>query len=1070
MQSYATEAYLSALIDSTVDEIWAVDLDFKMVAFNRAAAQSFESHYGRPIFPGMRHDEQLPSVLGRTWADFYQRVISQGPFRIEYTFADGRTRDLSFSPIILDGAVTGISVLSNDITERKAEEKARLEAERKYRDIFDGALEGIFQVSPDGQLLAANPALATILGYDSPEEVVALINYRQTVWVDPEKVSKYLQMLEETGVLRRFEMEARRKDGAIIWVSFNSRKTFAIDGKTPIIEGFMEDITDRKLAELRISERDNKLREAEALAHMGYFSWNPESRTTTWSEGVYEIAGWDSNQPGPNDYERTKLYSPEDWKKLDDAARHTVATGDPCDLELQMIRRDGALRWVRILGEAARNESGCLDRLFGTVQDITQQKLNEMALRDSEERFRATFEQAAVGMLHVSFEGRILGCNKRFAEIIGYSSEEVVGMKFQELMPQEYLPESNQILNEFETGNINEIVFEKPSVRKDGSLIWVRLTISVQRDGKGQLLHLLTFVEDISDRKLAEEHLAEASKELQASAAFHRTVFQTSLDALHITRFSDDKLVDVNKAFLDFTGFQREEAIGRTPVELGVWVDPSERQRVRDELRHNSSIRDVEMLFRRKNGETYWALLSASMLEYEGVPHLFVATRDLSEAKEAIKMIRDLAFYDPLTHLPNRRSLLDLLEQTDPADPRLRALLFVDLDKFKSLNDALGSHAGDLLLQEAAQRLAACVRGNGTVARLGGDEFAIVLENQGNTAEHAADQAEQIGQRILAAAALPYLVGESECHFSASIGITVFGSDLKNRLQALQQGEIAMSKAKEAGRNTIRFFSPELQAIVNARALLENELRKAIKEEEFELYFQPQVRGGRLIGSEALLRWHHPQRGVLAPGAFIELAEDIGLILPLGNWVFENACEHVTAWAGKNRSGDTPVAVNISGKQFSQSDFVATVLAILDRTGANPASIKVELTETSVVTDFHDAVAKMTELKSHGLKFSLDDFGTGYSSLAYLRSLPLDQLKIDRAFVKDILVDGPSGAIAQAIISMGHAMGFSVIAEGVETEEQRDFLIGIGCDCFQGDLYSRPVPADELERTWFLCG
>ena len=360
-------------------------------------------------------------------------------------------------------------------------------------------------------------------------------------------------------------------------------------------------------------------------------------------------------------------------------------------------------------------------------------------------------------------------------------------------------------------------------------------------------------------------------------------------------------------------------------------------------------------------------------------------------------MIRDLAFYDPLTHLPNRRSLLDLLEQTHNADPRMRALLFVDLDKFKSLNDALGHHTGDLLLQETAQRLTACVRGEGTVARLGGDEFAVVLENLGNTSQRVAGQAEQIGERILAAAALPYLVGERECHLSASIGITVFGAELKNGLEALQQGEIAMSQAKEAGRNTIRFFSPELQATVDARALLEDELRKAIKAEEFELYFQPQVRGGRLIGSEALVRWNNPQRGILAPEAFIALAEETGLILPLSNWVFGNACEHVAAWAGKSPSGDAAVAVNISGKQFSQPDFVARILETLERTRANPASIELELTETSLVNDFQDAVAKMTELKSHGLKFSVDDFGTGYSSLAYLRRLPLDQLKIDRA-------------------------------------------------------------------------
>lgn len=820
MQDHAKDAYLSALIDSTEDYIWSVDLDFRIVAFNRACGAPFERLFGRQLSAGKRHDEQLPPELGAKWVAFYQRAISEGPFQTEHTFGDGRIRDLSFNPIIVNGAVTGVSVFGKDVTARKAEEKARLEAEGK--------------------------------------------------------------------------------------------------------------------------------------------------------------------------------------------------------------------------------------------------------LRDSEERFRATFEQAAVGIVHTAFDGRILRCNQRFAEIIGYPIDEVPEITYQQITLPEDLAESLGMVDRLLHADADSSSWEKRYIRRDGSLAWVKITTSLQRDGKGQPLHLVAFVQDITPRKSAEENLAAASRELQESEVRHRTVFQTSLDALNISRLSDGSFVDVNKTFLDLTGFKREEVIGRTSLELGIWTNPSDRQNFVEELRHSSSIRDVEALFKRKDGKTFWGLLSASLIEIEGVPHVLAATRDVSDLKDAVKMIRDLAFYDPLTHLPNRRSLVDLLEQTDGADPGVRALLFVDLDNFKSLNDALGHHAGDLLLQEAAQRLAACVRGAGTVARSGGDEFAIVLENLGNTAEHAAQQARQIGERILATVSLPYPVDGRDCHLSTSVGITLFGANLGSGIDALQQGAIAMSKAKEGGRNTIRFFSPELQANVNARVLLENELRKAIKAEEFELYFQPQVKAGRLIGSEALIRWNHPQRGLLAPDAFIELAEDTGLILPLGNWAFRNACEYVAAWAGKNPSGDAAVAVNFSGRQFSQPDFVAQVLATLDATGANPASIKLELTEISLVKDFQDAIAKMTELKSHGLKFSVDDFGTGYSSLAYLKSLPLDQLKIDRAFVKDILVDGPSGAIAQAIISMGHSMGFSVIAEGVETEEQQNYLLGIGCDCFQGYLYSRPVPADEFERNWFV--
>jgi diguanylate cyclase (GGDEF)-like protein/PAS domain S-box-containing protein len=947
--------------------------------------------------------------------------------------------------------------------------RMRREAENRLRTIFDGAIEGIYRTTPEGKYLVANPAQARILGYSSAEDLIASVNdLAHEVWFDPEERAMYRRALDERGEVRGFACRFKRKDGEIVWFSLNCKRVTDASGRTLYYEGFVEEITRQKRSEMELQEREERLKQAEMLAQMGYTSWNVDTNTSTWSEGMYRVTGRDPTSPPPRHEDRARIYAPESWARLNEAVQHALATGEPYELELQFIRPDGSLRWARAQGQAVRNDIGRVHRLIGTLQDITEQKLSEMTLRDSEERFRATFEQAAVGIIHVSFEGQILRCNQRFAEFLGYSPEEIAGKSFQQFTPPEYQPGSKKILDELGAGDIGEEGFEKPYIRQDGSLIWVRLNTSIQRDGKGQPLHLVTFVEDITDRKSAEEHLAAASKELRASEVRHRTVFQTSLDALNISRLNDGKLVDVNKTFLDLTGFQRSEVIGRTTVELGIWVNPSERQGIIDELRSNSSIRDTEVLFRKKDGNTFWGLTSASVIEFDGVPHVLVATRDLSDAKDALKTIRELAFYDSLTHLPNRRSLLDLLGKTHDADPRVRALLFVDLDHFKSLNDALGHYDGDLLLQETARRISSCILGEGTVARLGGDEFVVVLENLGNTSEHAADQAKQIGERILAAVSHPYLEGERECHFTSSIGITVFGTDLDSGLEALQQGEIAMSKAKEAGRNTIRFFSPELQANVNARVLMENELRKAIRAAEFVLYFQPQVRGGRLIGSEALIRWNHPQRGILAPGAFIELAEDTGLILPLGNWVFFRACEQVAAWAGKNPSGDAPVAVNISGKQFSQPDFVARVLSTLDLTGANPANIKLELTETSLVMDFQDAVAKMTELKSHGLKFSVDDFGTGYSSLAYLKSLPLDQLKIDRAFVKDILVDGPSGAIAQAIISMGHSMGFSVIAEGVENEEQRDFLIGIGCDCFQGYLYSRPVPADELERIWFL--
>jgi diguanylate cyclase (GGDEF)-like protein/PAS domain S-box-containing protein len=544
-------------------------------------------------------------------------------------------------------------------------------------------------------------------------------------------------------------------------------------------------------------------------------------------------------------------------------------------------------------------------------------------------------------------------------------------------------------------------------------------------------------------------------------------VFQTSLDAFSISRLSDGKLIDVNKAFLDITGYEREEVIGRSSLELGLWANPRERQIIVDELRQSSASRDLEILFRRKSGETFWGLMSVSVIEFEGVQCAVVVARDISDIKHAVRMIRDLSFYDPLTHLPNRRSLVSMLERSQAGNQRNRALLFVDLDNFKSVNDALGHEAGDLLLQEAGRRITECVLGQGTVARVGGDEFAVVLENLNDLPEVADEQARLIGEKLRMAGNRPYLLAGKECHSSFSIGVAVFGpNNGEGSLEALKQGEIAMFKAKQAGRNITHFFSPALQENLNARVLLERELREAIKAGQFELYFQPQVRWSALIGAEALIRWNHPKRGLLAPGAFIVLAEETGLILPLGDWVLQNACRHIAAWAASELLAAVPLAVNISARQFRQADFVERVLTALSLSGANPSHLKLELTETALVEDIQDVTAKMTALKSRGLTFSMDDFGTGYSSLAHLKRLPIDELKIDSAFVQDIIEDGPSGAIARVIISVGQVLNLSVIAEGVETGAQQDALLAMGCNAFQGYFFSRPLPFDEFERVW----
>ena len=758
---------------------------------------------------------------------------------------------------------------------------------------------------------------------------------------------------------------------------------------------------------------------------------------------------------------------PDDVLKVEAALRDLMSGMDGARLQCRYRTKSGNYIWTEASLRLIRNpRKGAPSGILSIIRDITESKQAEIQLRDSEQRYRTTFEQAAVGIIHSSFEGKFLRSNSRFAEIIGYPQNEIAGLYFQQITPPADLAACIEVQREIAAGAIASATWEKRYIRKDGTLTWVKLTISAQRDSDGRPVHFIGLVEDINALKESDERLAAATEATRLSESRYRTVFQTNPDGVLIVRLGDGKVIDTNKTFLQTVGYERDEFIGRTTLGLGLWANDADRKILVDMLLQDGECRELEFQLRKRNGEIFWARMSASLIEVEGQQCILTFARDISEAKAAEDEIRNLAFYDSLTGLPNRRLLAERLRQTIAASTRSHrkgALLFIDLDGFKMLNDTLGHKTGDMLLQEVARRLSACVRDADTVARWGGDEFVVILEELSEGPEEAAAQAKIVAEKILAAIRRTYQLGGRDCLSASSIGITIFGDRKSGIDDVLQQADIAMYHAKAAGRNTLRFFAPSLQSAINARAALEEDLRRALKNREFVLFYQPQVDGARAVGAEALIRWSHPSRGLLAPGNFISLAEETGLILPLGAWVLETACTQIAEWAMRKETAHLTIAVNISARQLRQADFVEQVLAILYRTGANPQNLKLELTESMLVDNVEDVIGKMTILKSHGLRFSLDDFGMGYSSLSYLKRLPLDQWKIDLVFVRDILVDVTSGAIAQTIISLRKVMGLSVIAEGVETAEQQEFLAGLGCHTFQGYLVSRPLPFLEFE-------
>ncbi len=446
---------------------------------------------------------------------------------------------------------------------------------------------------------------------------------------------------------------------------------------------------------------------------------------------------------------------------------------------------------------------------------------------------------------------------------------------------------------------------------------------------------------------------------------------------------------------------------------------------------------------------------------------LVITYHDVTELRRASAEIESLAFYDTLTGLPNRRLLLDRLTHATAVVTRsgyMGALLFLDLDDFKTVNDTLGHEVGDQLLQQVAHRLKACVRDVDTVARLGGDEFVVMLTDLAAEHTHAAQLARQVGEKMLLSLNKPYVLGAQPYRSTCSLGATLFGSDVQNAAELLKQADIAMYQVKAQRGNALCFFDPQMQAAITDRAQLESDLRKALEREEFELHYQPQFAlGGHMVGAEALLRWRHPQRGLVSPGEFIAVAEESELIVPLGHWVLRTACRQLAAWRLDARLGALQLSVNVSARQFRQSDFVEQVTVALLENGIRPHLLKLELTESLMLDNVDECIAKMSLLKTSGIQFSVDDFGTGYSSLAYLTRLPLDQLKIDQSFVRNLGVRHSDGLIVQTIIGMARSLGLEVIAEGVETPAQQELLAQYGCELYQGYLLARPAPVAALE-------
>jgi diguanylate cyclase (GGDEF)-like protein/PAS domain S-box-containing protein len=639
--------------------------------------------------------------------------------------------------------------------------------------------------------------------------------------------------------------------------------------------------------------------------------------------------------------------------------------------------------------------------------------------------------------------------------LLGRSSRELVEAQGEAFSAEEQQAWARHLDDLARRRPIQQYEFRLPQA--DGSTRWIKISGLPVFGEDGAFLGYRGTGNDVSARKAAELELRLAATAFEAQ------------EGMFITD-TERRILRVNKAFSAITGYRADEAVGRTPALLSSGRHPADYIDEVAALVERQGHWQGEIQSRRKNGEVYpqWLTLSAVRDAAGKLSHCVGLFSDITARKAAEAEIERLAFYDPLTGLPNRRLLLDRLQRALAAAQRAGshgALLLIDLDNFKTLNDTQGHDVGDLLLRQVGQRLSPCLRKSDTVARLGGDEFVIILDELSTDGHAAAAEAEAVGAKLLKLLVQAYELPDLEHHCTASIGIALFGPGAQGPDDVMKQADLAMYQSKAAGRNAIRFFDPAMQSAASARARLDAELRRALQRDEFRLFYQAQVdAAGRLTGAEALLRWQHPERGLVPPLEFIAPAEQSGLILPLGQWVLDEACRQLAAWARDPQTAQLNLSINVSARQFQQADFVTQVQRALARSGAPSQRLKLELTESLLMEDVEGVIAKMKALQACGVGFALDDFGIGYSSLNYLRRLPLEQLKIDQSFVRNVLTEKQDAAIVRTIVALAQSLELEVLAEGVETEAQREFLLSQGCAAHQGYLFSQPLPLDQFQH------
>jgi diguanylate cyclase (GGDEF)-like protein/PAS domain S-box-containing protein len=1081
----------------------------------------------------------------------------------------------------------------NDELERRVQERTQelRESEERYRMLYQKTPVMMHSIDPQGRILSVNERWLQVLGYTREQ----VIGHRSTEFMTEESrryaEDEVLPAFFRTGVAYDVSYRYRTSSGEERDILLSAVTEREQEGQVRLGLSVLVDVTERKRAEQALRESEERLRLALDAARMCIWEYDVDSEAMRWSRGAEDLFALLASQLPARYEDYLQRLHPDDVQAVKASAQDLLDGRAPSLLsEHRVLWPDGSVRWIEARGSAHRDGRGRPVRMLGTIVDITREKARELELAESEQRYRSVIGVLSEGVMVIAPDGQTLTANDSAHRILGLTHEQMMGRKLRDPEWKTVYADGTPFpvwdypaARTLETGAPFRDVLMGVYRRAD-DLRWITInTYPLNRDGSPKPYAVVVSFTDVTDRNAAEAQRRIAEGALRASEAKFASVFRICPEAISISDWSSGEYLDVNEAYERVFGYTREQAVGKSALDLSIWVDPLERADLQRRLEYHGRVDEFEARLRRADGEIRIGQMSVESLPIlgrrcllivlrdvtrqraqeeelrlaarvfestaEGIlitdarerivaanlafaeltgyseeevrgktpallrsgrhdrrfydemwaavnrtgrwhgemwnrtkggevrPYLLTVTalkdergvvlnyvgvmRDISTIKQSQQQLEYLANYDALTGLGNRNLFYTRLKIGIEKAQRHKgnlAVVFIDLDNFKVINDTLGHDVGDVLLSEVARRIKTCVRQEDVVCRLGGDEFTVYVED-------FTDPESLVGttQRLTQVIAEPYRISGQEIFVTASAGISVYPNDGKSISELVKNADTAMYKVKEQGKNGFQFFREDMNARAFERLVFVSGLRRALERNEFRLAYQPQIHlaSGSVHGAECLLRWQHPEMGEVPPGSFIPVAEETGLIVNIGEWVLREVCQQLRAWGGA-LAGQGHVSVNISARQFRQPELVHTIRRAVAEAGIVPSHLGVEITESALMDDPQAAATTLARLKDMGLTISIDDFGTGYSSLSYLKRFPIDCLKIDRTFVRDIATDPDDAAIVTAVIQMAKSLKLHVIAEGVETEDQLNFLRERGCEGAQGYYFAKPLPAEQV--------